>query len=64
MKEIRRTLSLYCLTIISLACICLMMFFMNIIMTQTANTEKILFDKFDVYCIEEIERGLIYYDEF
>lgn len=58
MKVKRRTLSLYCLTIISIICIICMICLINIVMTHTAKTEKELMNKFQIYCIEEIERSL------
>ena len=63
MKEKRRTLFLYFTSVISLICILCMIFLINIVMTHTAKTEKILIDKFEVQCLDEIERSLNYYVE-
>ena len=63
MKEKRRTLFLYCSSIISIICILCMIFLISIVMIHTAKTEEILFDKFEIYCLDEIERSLNYYVE-
>ena len=56
MKNKRRTLSLYCLTIISLICICAMMFMMNVVMIQTAKAETTILTNFEEYCERSLER--------
>ena len=40
-----------------------MIFLISIVMIHTAKTEEILFDKFEIYCLDEIERSLNYYVE-
>ena len=58
MKETRRTLFLYFSSIISIICILCMIFLINIVMIHTAKTEEKLMNKFEVNCIDEIERSL------